>query len=84
LPVINLYEDTSSILSYLSGNCTWIIDGSIAGHPIQINAPFINITTGINTGVTIRCEVNGTILLQAVVKEHGKGMLVCVPILIFH
>lgn len=80
--MIHLYEHTSSILYYLSGNCTWIISTGFAGYFLEINAPSINIT-GLNTGETVLCEVNETILLQAVVIEHGKGTFVCVPLLIF-
>ena len=48
--------------------------GLIPGHNFVVIAPLIELNN-LKTGLEIFCEVNGTVLLQAVIIWHGKDRM---------
>jgi len=60
---------SSSFLHYRGGDCTWKIPG-LFGQVITLTGPHIELM-GLDTTVEIICEVNGTVLLQADIINHG-------------
>ena len=80
----SVFEFPSS-LHYRGGDCTWRISGLLGG--ITRTGPYL-VLGALGAGVEITCEVNGIVLLQADIIDHGTLQLmiacVCASLLIFH